>query len=142
MSAQAKVIDDRPKPSKPILVLDFDGVIHSYKTGWHGTAVCADPPTPGAMDALREYMKHFTVHIFSARSESEAGRRAMHSYVIVHYAAQHDLSFDQAVVELVEILWPTRKPHAFVSIDDRAIQFDGNWPEVGTLKSFKPWNRK
>ena len=35
--------------SKPILCLDFDGVIHSYSSGWKGAAVIPDPPVDGAM---------------------------------------------------------------------------------------------
>jgi hypothetical protein len=32
---------------KPILCLDFDGVLHSYTSGWKGAAVIPDPPVPG-----------------------------------------------------------------------------------------------
>ena len=32
---------------KPIVVLDFDGVIHSYKSGWKGADVIPDEPVPG-----------------------------------------------------------------------------------------------
>src|SRR5882672_3079773 len=32
---------------KPILCLDFDGVLHSYSSGWKGADVIPDAPTPG-----------------------------------------------------------------------------------------------
>jgi len=38
---------------KPILVLDFDGVLHSYTSGWQGATVIADPPTRGMVEFLR-----------------------------------------------------------------------------------------
>lgn len=38
--------------------------------------------------------------------------------------------------------WPTTKPSAFVTLDDRALTFDGHWPEIDALKAFKPWNKK
>jgi hypothetical protein len=28
-----------------------------------------------------------------------------------------------------------------VSLDDRAITFTGEWPDVDFLRKFKPWNR-
>ena len=41
-----------------------------------------------------------------------------------------------------EIEWPWFKPPALVSIDDRAIQFTGEWPRVDDLLAFRPWNRR
>lgn len=33
--------------SKQTVVFDFDGVIHSYTSGWHGACVADDPVVPG-----------------------------------------------------------------------------------------------
>jgi hypothetical protein len=41
-----------------------------------------------------------------------------------------------------DVEWPSHKPSALVTIDDRAIRFTGVWPEMETLINFKPWNRK
>lgn len=41
-----------------------------------------------------------------------------------------------------QIRWPKRKPAAFVGLDDRVIQFDGNFPSLDTLDNFKPWNKR
>ena len=41
-----------------------------------------------------------------------------------------------------EVQWPLFKPSAMVTIDDRALIFTGQWPELAMLSSFKPWNKR
>lgn len=36
-----------PPPRKPLLCLDFDGVLHSYTSGWKGVDVISDFLVPG-----------------------------------------------------------------------------------------------
>ncbi|MGI9501474.1 MAG: hypothetical protein ACR2RE_00265 [Geminicoccaceae bacterium] len=149
---------------KPILCLDFDGVIHSYTSKWEGAHVIPDPPVNGALVALLGYAKDYEVSIFSSRSKSLRGRRAMKKWLMQNlyeyfltrpfeeYLQYVDNPFDQdddrlakeAARDFVkcDLSWPWFKPPASVSIDDRALTFDGTWPEVGALKSFKPWNKK
>ena len=126
--------------SKPILCLDFDGVIHSYSSGWKGADVVADPIVPGALLFIQEALKHFTVAIFSSRSNQPGGIAAMQTWLgnwaLSEMAVDEDLAWVQA------LQWPTEKPPALVTIDDRCIQFDGTWPAIETLMGFKPWNKK
>lgn len=121
--------------SKPILCLDFDGVIHSYTSGWKGADVILDPPVPGAMDFIVNAWEHFRVVIFSSRSNQPGGLYAMQKYIAEHLKPQFYFLLD-------DIEWPTEKPAAFVTIDDRAITFTGEWPDIETLRNFKPWNKK
>jgi hypothetical protein len=121
---------------KPILCLDFDGVIHSYTSGWKGADVIPDPPVPGAMAFIREAQEHFTVAIFSSRSNQPGGLDAMKRYI----ALNSEIGFLYDPIAGLE--WPLEKPAAMVTIDDRALTFDGTWPAIDTLKSFKPWNKK
>lgn len=133
--------------SKPILCLDFDGVLHSYTSGWKGATIVPDPPVPGAIDFLYEAICHFDVHIYSSRSHQQGGVDAMMDWIAkwerIWIAEQQALGRPRPKTSLLlNIKWPTEKPSAFVTIDDRAITFTGVWPSMGMLLTFKPWNRK
>ena len=62
-------VEHREKsPELKDICVDFDGVIHSYTSGWKGIDVIPDPPVEGAIEALHIYCQHFNVNIYSARS--------------------------------------------------------------------------
>lgn len=42
---------------------------------------------------------------------------------------------------LQRIKFPTKKPAAFLTIDDRAVCFKGVFPKPESLLDFKPWNK-
>jgi len=44
--------DDWPEGRGRLVCLDFDGVIHSYTSGWQGIESADDPPVPGAFDFI------------------------------------------------------------------------------------------
>jgi hypothetical protein len=125
---------------KPDLCLDFDGVIHSYKSGWKGPRVIPDPPVPGAINFLIEATKYFRVSIFSSRSRYLFGRRAMRQWLMWHVRNSSMLPDERK--RLQQIKWPTFKPGAFVSIDDRCLTFTGKWPSMQDLRTFRPWNKQ
>lgn len=119
--------------SRPILCLDFDGVIHSYTSGWKGADVISDPPVPDAIRFMREALEHFRVVVYSSRSGQPGGIEAMQAWLRRHAG---DLDWFAAIE------WPTEKPPALVTIDDRAVTFTGTWPDMQSLLEFKPWNKK
>ncbi len=123
----------------PILAVDTDGVINSYKSGWQGAHVMPDPPVPGAMAFLKEATNHFDVHIVSSRLHQKTGLFAVQDYI--EFWASHEdpallLSADPWVKKLKYT--PTR-PSAFVTLDDRGWQFNGTFPTMEELLAFKPW---
>jgi len=126
---------------KPLLVLDFDGVIHSYTSGWKGAATVPDPPVPDAIAFLREAVKVFRVAIYSSRSGQLGGIEAMAEWLGLQVMLER-LSDDEDLAWATAIEWPTEKPAAFVGIDDRVLTFTGNWPTIQELLAFKPWNKK
>ena len=122
--------------SKPILVLDFDGVVHQYKTGWVDARVIQDPVTDGFFDWAQMAGRHFDLQIYSSRSSEPGGIDAMAAWLLEQRAKSGRL-FSR------EIGFPTTKPAAFLTIDDRALNFTGNWSDfpMHELLNFKPWNR-
>lgn len=135
-------------PQRPIICLDFDGVIHGYESGWKGAHIIPDPPVPGAMDFLRELYEtgKFDCAIYSSRSRSLRGRWAMQKYVrrnlLLKFGFQAGPHMDPLFLEISEWLkWPWFKPPALVTLDDRAITFSGTFPSFDALAQFKPWNK-
>lgn len=139
---------------KPILCLDFDGVIHSYTSGWKGATVIPDPPVPGAIDAMLRYVEAgFDVAIYSSRSKNPFARWAMKRWLtreigkwwkngghMPTYLVEAECMGD-AKSAVHYFKWPWFKPSAMVTIDDRALTFTGEWPAPGTIRQFKPWNK-
>jgi len=121
---------------KPTLCLDFDGVIHSYTSGWKGADVIPDPPVEGAFETIQEYCQKFSVNIFSSRSHQTGGIGAMKAWFFKHGWPCYDDG------KPIDIVFPEHKPAAIVTIDDRAITFDGTFPSISTIFRFRPWNKK
>lgn len=127
--------------SKPILCLDFDGVIHSYSSGWQGADVIPDPPVAGAMEFLDRARAKFRLAIYSSRSCQPNGILAMRLWLQLQLGRY--CGREEALAEEIfaAIEWPVEKPAAFLSIDDRAIQFNGKWPDLDSMLNFLPWNK-
>jgi hypothetical protein len=135
---------------KPILCLDFDGVLHSYSSGWKGADVIPDPPTDGMAAFLDEAIELFDVQIFSSRTHQSGGMFAMRSFIwdaLVHHFdcpfAGDPRGLDRALAIRDALKYPTEKPPAMITIDDRALCFTGNWADFDPkrLLEFKPWNK-
>jgi len=134
--------------AKPILCLDFDGVCHSYVSGWQGADVIPDPPVIGLFEFLERAAIYFDIQIFSSRSNQPGGKNAMRGWFGEHwtnYVFHKTPELREKYSEFFCPEWlnfPTEKPAAFVSIDDRTITFTGMWPDIDTLRGFKPWFKK
>jgi hypothetical protein len=124
---------------KPTLCLDFDGVLHSYTSGWKGAEVIPDPPVPGALAFLDLARTHFRVCVYSSRSAYPTGIRWMQRWLEMHLCAAFGPESAEAIMRDVD--WPTSKPSAFLTLDDRALTFTGEWPDPAELLKFKPWNK-
>lgn len=125
---------------KPTLCLDFDGVIHSYQSGWQGADRVDDDPTPGALAFIERAQAHFRVAVFSSRSQQPGGLPAMQRWLDQQLRRYTDANRAAAIYRAIE--WPTAKPAAFLTLDDRAMTFCGVWPTIETLRAFEPWYKK
>lgn len=126
---------------KPILCLDFDGVIHSYSSGWKGARHIPDPPVPGALNFIADALvSGWDVVIHSSRARYFGGISAMRAWLKSHGGNSY---YDSPAGNGLENIRFTRwKPSAQITIDDRALTFTGKWPQLDDLKRFKPWNKQ
>ena len=128
---------------RPIICVDFDGVIRSYKSGWQGVNKVPDEPVKGALEWLEQMLdvpdcicsmaprSKVQIVIYSSRSKSFRGRRAMKKWFAKWMGR-----------EFLEVLkFPIMKPPAYLTIDDRAMTFKGEFPTIKEMLDFKPWYR-
>ncbi len=121
-----------PGRQRRTIAVDFDGVVHSYASGWKGACVIADPPVEGAIEWLVAAVERFDVAIFSVRASSPGAVDAMRAWLRRHGLPDHVLA---------RITFPVAKPPAELYIDDRAYRFEGTFPSFEELASLSPWNR-
>lgn len=114
---------------KKTVAVDFDGVLHAYTTKWTYAHEIHDGPVADALEAVVAYLRaDYDVVVFSARAQDPAGKDAIEDWLI-----EHDFPDLRVVHE---------KPHAELYIDDRGYQFNGTFPTVEEIQSFKPWNKR
>ena len=66
----------------PTVVFDFDGVIHSYQSGWKGAGEIPDPVVPGIVEAIDELRAGgYRVVVVSTRCADPAGKAAVEDYL-------------------------------------------------------------
>lgn len=129
---------------KPILCLDFDGVIHDYREGWRGGEIYGNA-TPGFFAWAVKAMRLFRLVVYSSRSATPEGQTAMGEAIgkwsidaIERGEVPSDFDWGGFFPHLE---FASEKPPAFVTIDDRALQFWGDWDQFDPeqLRGFTPW---
>ena len=111
------------------VVFDFDGVIHSYTSGWQGEGNIPDPPVQGIREALKEiHDAGYEVMVVSTRCATIEGHGAIEAWL-----------YDNGLREYIDKVC-REKPPAIAYIDDRAICFVGH-PEtlLKKIQNFQPW---
>lgn len=98
--------------AKKTVVFDFDGVIHSYASGWKGITEIPDDPVKGIREAIAKLREDYEIVIVSTRCAEVKGIMAMAKWLDAH----------GIVVDRISDV----KPPAIVTIDDRCICFNGD----------------
>lgn len=113
------------------VAFDFDGVIHSYTSGWQGSSVIPDPPVEGILDAIINlYNSGYEIVVVSTRCSYLDGRTAIRRWLAKY-------GFTPYVNRIL-----TDKPSAIAYVDDRGINFDGDASLlVERIKRFVPWTK-
>ena len=98
------------------ICLDFDGVLHSYRSGWCGAEIIPDPPIHGTRESVARLRQQYRVVVHSARCHTPEGRLA-----VANWLERHGIAVDDVC---------EHKPPSHVYVDDRAVRFRGNWDDV------------
>ena len=129
----------------PTVCVDFDGVIHSYDKGWQNGVIYGHV-VPGFFEWLETTRGKLKVVVYSSRSKTNDGLVAMGRWLHEQRNAWIKAGGDRHPTEPLEIEFAHEKPPAFLTIDDRAFCFQGNWADPAltpeAIKAFRPWNTR
>ena len=112
------------KTFKKTILIDLDGVLNEYKGKFDKDFI---PPIKlGAKEFLEKLAIEFDLKLFTTRNKILATKWLIENDI--------DNLFDDIT---------SNKELAWVYIDDRCINFDGNFDNLtNSIKSFKPWYKK
>ena len=131
---------------KPTLLIDFDGTTNPYSRGWQNGELYETSVTPGFFEWALKAQERFQLVIYSSRSKDETLLRAMKEWMHERYAEWIREKGLDLEIPILSIEYAHEKPAAWLTIDDRAIHFKGDWsaPELSSeaMLAFKPWMSK
>lgn len=122
------------------VAVDFDGVIHSYRSEWVNAHTIPDSPVPGAIEWLYQTIQKFDVVIYSTRCKTWRGRRAMRAWLKRYAQGLWWEALGSRGLE--DVTMSSGKPPALIYIDDRGYRFNGaNFPTPAEIHRARPWNK-
>jgi len=118
---------------KATIAVDFDGVIHSFKSGWQGHGKISDPPVEGAIEWLKILIHSDEVvpSIYSARSRKLLGNWRIKKWLIKYGLTKR---------EVKQLKFWRCKPTDDFILDDRCRRFRGRFPPINEIMNFTPWH--
>lgn len=113
------------------ICIDFDGVLHDYSKGYRGLDVFGEPvkEAPHAVQHLKK--EGWKIIIFTARPVTQGMRNWLRTNKIpFDFINENPDQMDKA----------SPKPYADIYLDDRAVQFNGNWQQsLLDIANYKNW---
>lgn len=115
------------------IALDFDGVIHSYRS----FGPIDGAPIDGAFDCIRTLIQRHPIYILCAREWHGSAHSLAGLNYIPHWFEMHqlgiptyvDLNHEGFWTDKSRILITNRKLPASIYVDDRAYHFQ-DWPQT------------
>lgn len=116
--------------NRKTVVFDFDGVIHSYTSGWKGIDVIPDEPVNGIKEVIENLRDAgYYVAVVTTRATQMKGIEAVWAYL-----KKYGIKVDSV---------QSMKPPAICYVDDRAIHFNGDTKSLlEQIQSFKSWTER
>ena len=109
------------KTFKKTILIDLDGVLNNYTGNFDKDFI--PPIKVGAKEFLKELSKNFELKLFTTRNKILATK----------WLIENDI--DNCFEDITNI-----KDLAWLYIDDRCINFDGNFESLtSSINLFKPW---
>ncbi len=109
------------KPYKKTILIDLDGVLNTYTGGYDENFI--PPIREGAYDFIKNLSERYKIVLFTSRNVPLASKWLTENSldVYVHHVTN------------------TKEP-AFLIVDDRGLNFDGDYKKaIEKINNFKPW---
>ena len=106
---------------KKTLLIDLDGVLNNYNGNYDKDFV--PPMKDGAKDLLEKLSKDYEIKLFTSRNKLLAGK-----WIIEN-------NLDEFITDII-----SEKQPAWIYIDDRCINFNGNYAKLyDDIINFEVW---
>jgi len=112
-----------------IIAVDFDATIHEHLSTFSDWVTIADPPVAFAKNAMQQLKDDgWYIIVHTARIIDFSTAEAVKTWL-----ARHEIPYD-------EIWLDFSKPYADIYLDDKGLQFNGDWLQtLEDIKNFKNW---
>ena len=108
------------KTNKKIILIDLDGVLNTY-TGTYNEVI--PPLKTGALEFLQLLSTKYKIKIFTSRNLLKTAR-----WII-----------DNNLINYIDDITNIKEP-SYLLVDDRCINFEGNYNEIiEKISQFNPW---